>query len=251
LQKEGCLTPDAVRLVFTCEHAAPNIPAAYGRWFRGRLGRFPAHRVVDAGASDLADRFARRFKAPLHRSRFSRMLVDLNRSEGHPRLFSEISRVMPADLKAEVLNGIYRPYRSGIVQRIDGWLLRGFIAMHVSVHTFSPRWNGRRRRTDVGLLFDPGRRLEKRICAQWRSRLKRELPGLKVHFNRPYRGTSNGFTTDLRKNLKDGRYAGIEIEVNQRFFGPDRAAEGRRVCDLIVRSLEGAVSDLFKKSISD
>jgi predicted N-formylglutamate amidohydrolase len=242
------LIPDGLRIVFTCEHASPDIPSVYAKWFRGRLNRIPGHRVFDAGASGLAVRFARRFRAPLSRGRFSRLLTDLNRSERHPGVFSEFSRPMPHAIRSEILEAVHRPFRAEVAGRVDGWLRRGFTVVHVSVHTFAPRWNGSARRTDVGLLFDPGRRLERRICAAWRSALKAELPGRTVHFNRPYRGVSDGLTTFLRKGRPDGRYAGIEIEVNGKFFLPRSAAEGRRVDAAAAASLEKILSDLFGPS---
>jgi hypothetical protein len=40
---------------------------------------------------------------------------------------------------------------------------------------------------------------------------------MKVRFNYPYKGTSDGLTTTLRKKFGP-QYVGIEIEINQKFF---------------------------------
>jgi hypothetical protein len=37
-----------------------------------------------------------------------------------------------------------------------------------------------------------------------------------VRRNYPYRGSADGLTTHLRRLHPDGRYAGVEIEVNQK-----------------------------------
>jgi predicted N-formylglutamate amidohydrolase len=241
---------ETLALVFTCEHASPAFPALFRSRYRARLKRIPEHRVFDRGASGLAIYLAKRFDAPLHRSRFSRLLVDLNRSPGHPGLFSEISRGLRNEARDAVLSAVYGPYRDSVTGDVDRLIRGGTAVVHVSVHTFTPVWRGARRPTEVGLLFDPSRSFERRICVFWRRRLKAEIPGLAVHFNRPYRGRSDGLTAGLRKGRKDGLYAGIEIEVNQKFFAPGRASETRRIRNAIGRSL-AAVSDLFDLSEPD
>ena len=44
-------------------------------------------------------------------------------------------------------------------------------------------------------------------------------PELRVRYNYPYRGDSDGLTTWLRKKHPAARYLGIEIEINQRLVG--------------------------------
>ncbi len=235
--------PDRVSLVFTCEHGSPFLPAAFRREFRDALKRMPEHRRFDRGAAALAEHLASRFHAPLVRSRFSRLLVDLNRSAGHRGLFSELSKQLPENRRRTVLAVVYRPFRGSVESLVDRLLRRGGAVIHVSVHTFTPVLDGTRRPTDIGLLFDPSRSFEKRLCLSWRRRLKEECPGLAVHFNRPYLGRSDGFTRSLRQGRADSRYAGIEIEVNQIFFAAGKAAEARRIRSAVGRSLAAAVSD--------
>ncbi|MGZ5244731.1 MAG: N-formylglutamate amidohydrolase, partial [Bacteroidia bacterium] len=50
-------------------------------------------------------------------------------------------------------------------------------------------------------------------------------PELTVKFNYPYLGTDDGFTTHLRKLFPDEKYAGVEIEINQKYpLGSDDKA---------------------------
>ena len=44
---------------------------------------------------------------------------------------------------------------------------------------------------------------------------------MKVRFNYPYKGTSDGLTTTLRKKFGP-RYVGIEIEINQKLLSYER-----------------------------
>ena len=59
----------------------------------------------------LAEALAEAFGAPLVSSTVSRLLIDLNRSIGHPQLFSAATRAAPAKLRATIVGQYYRPYR--------------------------------------------------------------------------------------------------------------------------------------------
>jgi hypothetical protein len=52
-----------------------------------------------------------------------------------------------------------------------------------------------------------------------RRELSQALPHLRVRRNRPYRGTSDGLTTHLRRRFAAKDYAGIELELNQALLG--------------------------------
>ena len=41
--------------------------------------------------------------------------------------------------------------------------------------------------------------------------------------NYPYRGTSDGQVVELRRRFRDGRYLGIELELNQARLRQDRS----------------------------
>jgi predicted N-formylglutamate amidohydrolase len=89
------------------------------------------------------------------------------------------------------------------------------------VHSFTPRWKGRVRAVDVGLLHDPARAIERELVERWLDALRRAQPALRLRRNRPYLGTTDGLTTALRGRLDARRYAGIELEVSQRItLGP-------------------------------
>jgi hypothetical protein len=50
-------------------------------------------------------------------------------------------------------------------------------------------------------------------------KLRQKLPIYHIELNEPYKGTDDGFTTFLRTRFADARYAGIEIEINQKYYG--------------------------------
>ena len=145
----------------------------------------------------------------------SRLLIDLNRSIGHPQLFSDATRAAPAELRATIVERHYQPYR-GEVERLAGQAIaRGRRVIHVSSHSFTPELDGEVRRADVGLLYDPGRRAEAVLCARWKTSLEALDPRLRVRRNYPYAGKADGLTSHLRRRFPQGSYVGVEVEVNQ------------------------------------
>lgn len=209
--------------VITCEHGGNRIPAAFAGLFRGQRARLDSHRGYDPGALAMARALAVAFGAPLVASTVSRLLVDLNRSIGHPGLFSVATRGAPAEVRASILARHYRPYRQRVEGLVGDAVARGRRVVHVSSHSFTAVLDGRHRRADVGLLYDPGRSGEAMLCAHWKSALAIRAPSLRVRRNYPYAGKADGLTSHLRRRFPSAAYVGVELEVNQRIV----AAGGR------------------------
>jgi len=205
----------ADRLLFTCEHGGNRIPRAYAAHFAGATALLAGHRGYDPGALALARWLARRANAPLYAVTISRLLIDLNRSLGHPRLFSEVSAPLAGAAKDGLVARYYRPHREQVEAAIAGWVGAGERVLHVAVHSFTPVLAGQVRRADIGLLYDPARWAERELCARWAQRLREMAPELRVRRNYPYRGHADGFSTYLRTRFAPPRYLGIELEVNQ------------------------------------
>ncbi len=211
-----------VSLVLSCEHGGNLIPARYRPLFRGAQQVLASHRGWDPGSLELARAIRRASGAPLVVTTTSRLLVECNRSIGHARLFSEFTRELPEDEKARILSRYYHPHRDAVEKAIHDGMRAARRVVHIGVHTFTPVYNGRRRRTDIGVLYDPHRAFETGVACALADALRTAAPGLRVHCNLPYRGWSDGLTTSLRETFPASRYAGIELEVNQRFVGTSR-----------------------------
>jgi predicted N-formylglutamate amidohydrolase len=236
----GRLSADALALVVSCEHGGNDVPAAYRRLFTGPATQaaLHSHRGWDRGSLQIGRWFARRLQAPLIVSTTTRLLVEPNRSIGHRRIFSEWTQSLPDEQKQSLLDHYYHPHREKVVAAITAAHADAGSVLHLSMHTFTPVFDGVTRTTDVGLLFDPARSPEADLCRQWQQQLRRHLPDLTIHRNRPYRGTSDGLTTALRRQFPPERYLGIELEVNQRFFAADVPTLSTRTL------LEGLVTSL-------
>lgn len=208
---------DRLAIVVTVEHGGSRVPARYRPLFAGHDAVLRGHRGRDPGALVMGRELAARFRAPLIASTTTRLLVDLNRSPGHPRLFSEFTLPLPQPERERVFAQHWRPYRDEVERRIAGWVRKGRRVLHVSSHSFTPMLDGEVRTADIGLLYDPRRTAERAFARRWREALRDLDPRLRIRMNYPYAGRADGLTRDLRHRFPAGRYLGLEIEVNQRF----------------------------------
>ena len=202
--------------LITCEHGGNRIPAPYRSLFNGNHALLDTHRGYDPGALVMARALAGAFEAPLVTSTISRLLIDLNRSIGHPRLFSPATRGAPAKLHEEIVAQHYLPYRVQVEHLVRQSVSRGRRVIHISSHSFTPELDGNVRGADVGLLYHPGRHGESALCARWKESLAVVAPRLRVRRNYPYAGKGDGLTSHLRLHFPPGAYVGIELEVNQK-----------------------------------
>jgi len=221
----------AWQILVTCEHATNRIPSSYRRLFAGAESVLGTHRAHDPGALALARILASRCKAPLRVGEASRLLVELNRSLGHPGLWSEFTRDLPQSAKDEILARYYHSYREGVIAWIKRRIGRHRRVLHLSIHSFTPVWEGQPRAVDIGLLYDPRRAGERALCGRWKQALEKARLDWRVRRNQPYRGVADGFATHLRKTFGNRHYAGIELEVTQALSLGPRAAwvEAQRV----------------------
>jgi predicted N-formylglutamate amidohydrolase len=203
-------------ILITCEHGGNRIPARYRALFTGFEPLLQSHRGYDPGALALARELAGTLAAPLFVCTTSRLLIDLNRSIGHPFLYAESTRNAPASFRREILEKYYLPYRNKVETHIAEAIAGGSRVIHLSSHSFTPVLDGKVRNADVGLLYDPARSGEVELCRRWQTRLKALAPEWKVRRNYPYTGRSDGFTAYLRHRFPADVYVGIELEINHK-----------------------------------
>jgi predicted N-formylglutamate amidohydrolase len=225
---------DAPRLVLTCEHGGNTVPHFVADAFKSRRAQqaLTTHRGRDIGALWLAKHLQRDFDVPLVHATVSRLVVDLNRTIGHPRHFSEFTRSLDVAQQERLLARYYMPYRRKVTAMLSALSEQGPV-LHVSVHSFVAVLDGKQRNADIGLLYDPARSRESEICKAWQAALTKHGPTIRVRRNYPYRGSSDGFTSHLRSLFADALYAGIELEVNQAVLTKEA---GRRAVHAAVRA---------------
>lgn len=226
--------------LISCEHGGNRIPQCYRKFFDGFEPLLRSHRGYDRGALRVAGELARMLDAPLFAATTSRLLIDLNRSVGHPRLYSQATRSAPTAVRKEILERCYLPYRNTIEANIAEAIRTGKKVIHVSPHSFAPELNGKIRNADIGLLYDPSRPIERNVCRRWHANLRVCAPELKVRRNYPYMGKANGFPTYLRRRFPADAYIGLELEINQKHVLKG-GSQWRELRSLVLGALHEAI----------
>jgi len=225
-------------IILSCEHGGKRVPAAYTYLFKTAKAQaaLNSHRGWDIGALDVAKRLAHLLGLPLFAHNITRLLVDPNRSFGHPNLFSEFSKGLSLSDRKKVLDSCYHPHRTQLEASLSAALRKNGTLLHIAVHSFTPVLDGEKRRADLALLYDPRRQPEKTLCLLWQNNLSALAPDLRIRRNTPYRGNADGLTTALRRRHDARRYLGIEIEINQALL-LNGIGEKKKIADLIAQSL--------------
>lgn len=208
---EGRMAPG---LLLVADHARNALPARYGT-----LG-LPAnelerHIAWDIGAEAVTRRLAAALGAPAVMASWSRLLVDPNRGEDDPTLIRQIydRAVVPGNhpLSTEErearLNRYYRPYHARLSETIAEMRAASRRApMIISIHTFTPTMQGRRRPWEVGVLWDRDDRVAKPLIAALAAD-----HGHVVGDNEPYDGALHGDTMFRHCTVPGYPHALIEI----------------------------------------
>lgn len=224
MSRPGAQAGWAQALVLSCEHASSLLPPDLADAFAAGaalLGEPAAvalagHRGSDPGAQALTRQLAALagVAAP-HMGRYSRLVVDLNRSRHHPRLLSPVTRALPRAQREALIEALWTPHRAAVAADVAARIAAAGRCIHVAVHSFTPVWDGVPRPVDLGLLYDPGRASERSLATALERALRARLPALRVRRNQPYRGVSDGLPTALRRQHPAAAYAGLELEVSQ------------------------------------
>ncbi len=202
-----------IAFLISCEHAVNTVPPDYAALFPDPA-LLNSHRGWDPGALDAARSWAATLDAPLFTASATRLLCDCNRSPSNPSVWSSATRALSRPEKTAILAVWHTPHREAIRECVAHMLKDFAFVIHLAAHSFTPELDGKVRKMDIGLLYDPSRRTEKTLASAWRKELRQTLPRVRVQLNAPYRGISDGLPTALRRKF-DEHYLGFEVEFNQ------------------------------------
>ncbi len=208
-----------MKLVLSCEHAGNALPQQFKFIKDAKDPVWKTHRAYDPGAFKLFQELSKIADFSFD-YKFSRLLIEPNRSLHHRNLFSEYSKSLTAEQKKILIDSFYLKYRNEVEHCIAACREAGEEVVHISVHSFTPVLDAVERQTDIGLLYDPTREGEKNFSRHLKHELIKELD-VRVRSNYPYFGTADGFTTYLRTKFTT-KYIGVELEVNQKFAKNNR-----------------------------
>ena len=197
--------------LITCDHATNTIPKFIGN---GTLGlpksEMKRHIAYDIGCKRVALALGEKLNAPVICSNFSRLVIDPNRGVDDPTLIMQLydGTVIPGNQNLSSIsrqtriNQLYKPYHKAISELAA----RPEIAI-ISVHSFTPRLNGRETRPwEVSILSAYDRRIADPLI----TRLQKTL-STPVGDNEPYIGHLPGDTIDQHALKKARPNALIEI----------------------------------------
>jgi len=226
-------------VVLTCEHANRHLPFP-GRIRRAERELLSTHWGWDIGGWELTRSLARDLRTSAVGGRWSRLAIDLNRRVDDPGLIRREAggfalswnrRLPNREIERRVLE-YHAPYHTEVDRLIIRRLVRGIRPLLFAVHTFTPVFDGHRRRFDVGVLYERDARLAHRLGRSIRR------AGFSVRYNQPYSGMAGMMYAADRHGSHHGLPC-LELEANHALFdGPLRARRlGRAVlaglCELI------------------
>ena len=200
-------------LLLLCDHASNALPPEYVT-----LG-LPAHELerhiaFDIGTAAVTRQLALLLGAPAVLSRYSRLLIDLNRGLDDPTLIMRLSdgavipgnRTLDTAERAARISRFYAPYHAAITASIDASLASGIAPSLLSLHSFTPAWKGVPRPWHAAVLWDTDPRLAQPLLQALRAE-----PGLIIGDNEPYSGELEGDTLWQHGTRRNLPHAIVEI----------------------------------------
>ncbi len=230
------------RCLVVADHAGNAVPAALNG-----LGLAPSmlerHIALDRGSRAVATGLAQRLDAPALLANYSRLVVDLNRQLDDPTAFIENSDGQPIPgnqtldeaAKKQRQDAIYHPYHDAIDELADEFLARGTTPAIVSIHSFTPRLDGRDRPWHTGVLWDRDPRIARPLIERLRRR-----GDLVVGDNEPYSGRhAADYTIDHHAEARG--LPNVSIEIRQDLL--EDAAGVRRWVEILFEDLAPILAD--------
>lgn len=242
-----------LRLIFVCDHASNALPPEYGS-----LGlppsEFERHIAYDIGAAGVARAMAASFGASCVLARWSRLLIDLNRGADDPTLVMRLSdgAIIPGNRtvdEAEIarrLSRFHAPYHQAIAGLIAAARAKNISPVLVSIHSFTPSWNGAARPWHYGILYDRDRRLPDGMFNVFR-----ELPGIVVGDNAPYSGELEGDTLNQHGTHHGLPHVLIEFRQDLVTTPVQQREQGRFMARILRRALAETKLAVFEGGFGD
>tara|TARA_B100000767_G_scaffold273643_1_gene304394 strand:+ start:920 stop:1702 length:783 start_codon:yes stop_codon:yes gene_type:complete len=236
-----------------CDHASNYIPENYRNLGLPR-DTLDTHIAYDIGAKELASNISTSLQCPLVMSDFSRLLIDPNRGVDDPTLIMKISDgniiagnknisfLFNCEEKKKRIDNYYNLYHKKISEIIKRSIKNKIFPSIISIHSFTPLFSGKKRKTELGILWDKDNRLPD-IFFKY---LKDET-NLIIGDNEPYVGYLKN--DSLYQHATSEGLSNILIEVRQDLINDTKSQ--KKIAQIISKPLLKNInnSSLFKQSI--
>lgn len=223
----------------TCEHASADLPAPWAwadedGWIRD------THWAFDLGAEAVVRELAEALGAHAVVARFTRLVCDANRAIDDASMFRARAEGQPVWLNAGLTaadaavrqDRLWRPYHDAVARTLAA--VPGRVVL--SVHTFTPLYEGATRDVEVGVLYDRADDL----AIDWSVALTDR--GLRVWLNEPYSGKEGLIFSAEHHASQSGREA-LELEIRDDLASDAawRAVNVPRIAAALLEAMAGAV----------
>jgi predicted N-formylglutamate amidohydrolase len=208
-----------------CEHASNRVPPALNRLGLSATA-LESHIAWDPGAKEVANALAKTLNGVLLVACISRLVYDCNRPPDAASAIPDRSEVydipgntgLSADARAERVAGVYTPFRAALSRTIRRY--RSSLACLITVHSFTPVFNGATRGVELGVLHGRDDRLAREMM--------RALPDAPPHdtrLNAPY-SAADGVTHTLDLHGAANNLPNVMIEIRNDLIRTDDEQRG-------------------------
>lgn len=223
------------------DHAGNSVPERLAG-----LGLYDAdlerHIALDLGVAALGAWLATLLDAPFIEQRYSRLVIDCNRSPGSEGSILTISDGTPipgnvglsSDEREARRREIFDPYHRAIEDALSAREHGAAPAILVALHSFTPRMNGIDRPWQVGVLHGGGNGdFARKMLA-----ILQATSGLAVGDNEPYRMDDTDYTVPAHAFASQRAY--VELEIRQDELGDEAGVI--RMAAILGKALREAAS---------
>jgi predicted N-formylglutamate amidohydrolase len=228
-------------VVVVCDHARNRVPQSLGT-----LGLAPRHFydhiAWDIGAEGVARGLAEKLRAPLIVGVYSRLVLDLNRSERDASAIPAISDgvLVPGNIalsqaaRRQRFRAIHDVYHTAVDELLAENTTGSLCPTLIAIHSFTPQVSGIYRPWHAGVLWDKDPRVALPLLAALRA-----AGDIVVGDNEPYSGRHTAdYTVDLHAELAGYAYGAIEIRQDQIQSVEGQQAWANRLFDALVPILD-------------
>jgi len=203
-------------VVLVCEHASAYFPEQYSDLGLSADDAI-SHIAWDPGALITARHLSEKLDAILVEGTVSRLIYDLNRPPESPTAMTEQSegRAVPGNMnldsgeRQQRTDSYYYPFTNTLAATLSGHIVSPVV---VTVHSFTPVYNGETRDVEIGILHDADARLADALLDV--------ATGYNIKRNSPY-GPEDGVTHTLKLHCLPNGWLNVMIEVSNALIASD------------------------------
>ncbi len=200
--------------VFVCEHASNRIPTAFDHIGISTCAQ-QSHSGWDIGALALSTALSNKLASPLVASTVSRLIYDCNRAPDSataivPRSETEDipgNQELSPTLRSFRVDTVYYPFSQALNDLLEKRQMQNIDTCLVTVHSFTPIFQGQVRTVELGVLHDNDSRFADLLLS-----IATKHTTLVVERNQPY-GPSDDVTHTLQKHALPRNMANVMLEI--------------------------------------